>query len=103
MIKKIVFLLPISLAVLMMMTCSTTSEKEVKEETVSSDMERMAWWREAKFGLFIHWVYMLFLRASMGIITTMANGLCTTPGFPLLNTRNTPNSSIQQNIIQRNG
>ena len=55
MIKKIVFLLPISLAVLMMMTCSTTSEKEVKEETVSSDMERMAWWREAKFGLFIHW------------------------------------------------
>ena len=55
MIKKIVFLLSIGMALLLMMTCSTTSEKEVKVETAPSDVERMAWWREAKFGLFIHW------------------------------------------------
>ncbi|WP_421897617.1 alpha-L-fucosidase [Marinoscillum sp.] len=30
-------------------------ESKVEEEAVISDDERMAWWRDAKFGMFIHW------------------------------------------------
>lgn len=32
----------------------TTATEEVEEEKLS-DEERMAWWRDAKFGMFIHW------------------------------------------------
>ena len=52
-IHKLVVLLPL---LFVMANCSGPEKKEVtqsEKDTVSAD--RMAWWRDAKFGLFIHW------------------------------------------------
>jgi alpha-L-fucosidase len=54
MVRKITLLLYISMLLVMMMASSKTPENNGKVEAPSDD-ERMAWWREAKFGLFIHW------------------------------------------------
>ncbi len=39
----------------LMITCTKTPKNTGKVEAPYGDNERMAWWREAKFGLFIHW------------------------------------------------
>jgi len=43
---------------------------------------RTEWWREAKFGMFIHWGGMRYLRSSGKARrrTITASGLCTRPG-----------------------
>ncbi len=39
----------------LVISCKTSPEKPEKtEETIKQD-EKMAWWREARFGMFIHW------------------------------------------------
>jgi alpha-L-fucosidase len=53
--KKCYSLFSIGMVLMLMTTCANTSKKKGEVETLSSDAERMAWWREAKFGLFIHW------------------------------------------------
>jgi alpha-L-fucosidase len=55
MTKKIALLLSISMVLVLMLSCSKTSKNNAEVEAPSTDDERMAWWREAKFGLFIHW------------------------------------------------
>lgn len=55
MIKKIALLLSLSMVLVLMMDCSKTPKNQTEVEIVSADDVRMAWWREAKFGLFIHW------------------------------------------------
>ena len=55
MIKKIALLLSFSMVLVLMMACKNTPENKGEVEAPTSDDERMAWWREAKFGLFIHW------------------------------------------------
>ena len=55
MIKKSALLLSIIMVLVLMMACTNTPKKEGEVEATSGDAERMAWWREAKFGLFIHW------------------------------------------------
>ncbi len=56
MMKKIpALLIQISAILVLIMACKTTPKNKTMEtETIDKD-ERMAWWREAKFGLFIHW------------------------------------------------
>ena len=39
----------------LIMACTTPPKSQDEGEVISNDSERMAWWREAKFGLFIHW------------------------------------------------
>ena len=53
--KKIALLLSISMIMVLMMDCTNTPKSKNEAEAPSSDDVRMAWWREAKFGLFIHW------------------------------------------------
>ncbi len=55
MIKKSALLLSLSMVLVLMMACTNTPKNKGEVETPSGDEERMAWWREAKFGLFIHW------------------------------------------------
>jgi alpha-L-fucosidase len=55
MIKKSAHLLSISMVLLLMMACTNRTKNKAEVEAPSVDTERMAWWREAKFGLFIHW------------------------------------------------
>jgi alpha-L-fucosidase len=55
MIKKIALILSISMILVLMMDCKNIPENKGEAETPSGDDARMAWWREAKFGLFIHW------------------------------------------------
>ncbi len=55
MIKKTALLLSISMVLVLMMACSKTPKNKAEVVAPSADDERMAWWREAKFGLFIHW------------------------------------------------
>ena len=44
------------LGVLFLITsCSPKAEKQEKTEEEKKQDERMAWWREARFGMFIHW------------------------------------------------
>jgi len=53
--KKSILLVPIGIVLLLMMACNTAPKKEsVSDVSIDKD-ERMEWWREAKFGLFIHW------------------------------------------------
>ena len=55
MIKKVSQLLTVSIILVLLLACSTTPKNENGVDSSTSDDERMAWWREAKFGLFIHW------------------------------------------------
>ena len=49
--KKFIF--PIGLAVMLLLTFCSTSEKKESKQTNTQD--RMQWWTDAKFGMFIHW------------------------------------------------
>jgi len=51
--KKSTLLIPIGLLLLLMMACNPAPKKET--DVIIDKDERMEWWREAKFGLFIHW------------------------------------------------
>ena len=53
--QKSSLLLSFSMALILMMSCTNTPKNKGEMEAPSSDAERMVWWREAKFGLFIHW------------------------------------------------
>jgi alpha-L-fucosidase len=55
MINKIALILSVSMVLVLMLSCSQTSKNNGEPAAPSTDDERMAWWREAKFGLFIHW------------------------------------------------
>jgi alpha-L-fucosidase len=48
--KKVIFLL-----LLAAISCTTPNTDQVKEKPSEDGSDRMAWWREARFGLFIHW------------------------------------------------
>jgi len=53
--KKSTLIRSIALLMLLMMACNTTPKTEAASEVEIDKDERMEWWREAKFGLFIHW------------------------------------------------
>lgn len=56
MIKKIVFLLMIIVASIRNEVCAQSqSRPSWVKETAQQKQERMSWWRDARFGLFIHW------------------------------------------------
>ncbi len=50
--KKITLLLLVSLG---LMACSQTKPKDYLSESTEQKAERMKWWRDAGFGMFIHW------------------------------------------------
>ncbi|MCP4309874.1 MAG: alpha-L-fucosidase [Bacteroidetes bacterium] len=53
--KKSPLLLSVGIVMILMMACNTdTKSQEASDVKIDKD-ERMEWWREAKFGLFIHW------------------------------------------------
>lgn len=53
--KKSTLICSIGLTMILMIACTSTPKTEsVMEGDIDKD-ERMEWWREAKFGLFIHW------------------------------------------------
>ena len=53
--KRNILLLPLGIVMMLMMACNTAPKEEsATNEQIDKD-ERMEWWREAKFGLFIHW------------------------------------------------
>ncbi|GJM34976.1 MAG: alpha-L-fucosidase [Saprospiraceae bacterium] len=46
----------LALSLIAIVSCNEKVPVEVEEQTVAlDDDERMAWWRNAKFGMFIHW------------------------------------------------
>ncbi len=53
--KKSKLFLSICTMIMLMMACSTAPNDGAETDAVLDNDERMAWWREAKFGLFIHW------------------------------------------------
>jgi len=55
MIKKFTLFVSIGIFLVLITACSTTSKNENASGESMDETERMAWWREAKFGLFIHW------------------------------------------------
>ena len=90
MIRKSQILLLIGGIILLVQSCTTNTQNDGPVSSVMEKDERMAWWREAKFGLFIHWgVYAGFRPGNMAITPVMVNGSCTGPGSHLPNTKNT--------------
>jgi alpha-L-fucosidase len=55
MLQKPHLLLYIGIVLMLMLSCTNATQTESEVSPVREDDERMAWWREAKFGLFIHW------------------------------------------------
>ena len=55
MIRKSQILLLIGGIILLVQSCTTNTQNDGPVSSVMEKDERMAWWREAKFGLFIHW------------------------------------------------
>ena len=53
--KKSMIICSIGLYMLQMMACTTASRSEEEAQVKIDKDERMEWWREAKFGLFVHW------------------------------------------------
>lgn len=51
---KLTFLSVIAAAVLMIITPATASA-QLPKETEAQKTQRMKWWTEARFGMFIHW------------------------------------------------
>ena len=51
---KSILNLTIGSILVLLMACSTTPDSDGEADTTIDKDERMAWWREAKFGLFIH-------------------------------------------------
>lgn len=41
--------------ILLILGCNSNSEQTEKDETTLKQDERMEWWRDARFGMFIHW------------------------------------------------
>ncbi len=50
--KQIIFL---SAIVILIMSCNSKTGKVEKDEATVKQDERMEWWRDARFGMFIHW------------------------------------------------
>ena len=50
--KKVIFILGI---LFVLTSCSPQSKEVAKDVTVSEQDEKMEWWRDARFGMFIHW------------------------------------------------
>ncbi len=50
--KQIIFL---SAIVVFFMSCNSKTEKVEKDEVTIKQDQRMEWWRDARFGMFIHW------------------------------------------------
>lgn len=48
-------ILIVAILAVMAISCAPGGEKESAENQLSEQDQRMAWWREARFGLFIHW------------------------------------------------
>ncbi len=53
--KKLTFVLLMILGVTVLPGCSGTKKKEVKKAEQVSQADKMQWWKDAKFGMFIHW------------------------------------------------
>jgi len=53
-LKSVILLVLICLA-LGFVSCDRTDEAGIIKETKKQNDERMAWWRQARFGMFIHW------------------------------------------------
>ncbi|HUX59332.1 MAG TPA: alpha-L-fucosidase [Bacteroidales bacterium] len=53
--KNIALFLFISMSFMLIISCSTSIKKKDEPIAKMDQDEKMAWWREAKFGLFIHW------------------------------------------------
>lgn len=45
----------LALSLIAIVSCNEKTPVEVEKQAVALDDERMAWWRDAKFGMFIHW------------------------------------------------
>ncbi|KPL12616.1 MAG: hypothetical protein AMS26_16865, partial [Bacteroides sp. SM23_62] len=67
---------------MLMTTCANTPKKKGEVETLSSDTERMAWWREAKFGLFIHWGVYAVPAGKYGDNTNYGEWIMHSTGMP---------------------
>ncbi len=50
--KNIFFIIGI---VLSMAACSPKTQVQEKDEAAIKQDQKMKWWREARFGMFIHW------------------------------------------------
>jgi len=46
------FILPVLILVLLLISCCRQKESDARK---LSDDERMEWWQDARFGMFIHW------------------------------------------------
>ena len=49
------FLSAILIAGVFLPSCETGTQREAAEQGVGTEKDRTAWYREAKFGMFIHW------------------------------------------------
>ncbi|MDX1284659.1 MAG: alpha-L-fucosidase, partial [Draconibacterium sp.] len=45
----------LSVIFILIFSCTTKTPVEVKDEATIKQDERMEWWRDARFGMFIHW------------------------------------------------
>jgi alpha-L-fucosidase len=53
--KRIAWLAALAVLVPPVAVCGAQPERAVPQETKAQRDQRMAWWREARFGMFIHW------------------------------------------------
>ena len=93
----IVFMLVLELALALGVGARVMAQAYTDETPAQRDA-RMHWWRDARFGMFIHWgVYSVPAGAYQGKLSTTAsaNGLCTPRRFPSRNTEGLLDSSIR--------
>lgn len=64
-------------------SCSSIEKDYLKEETKIEKDERMKWWREARFGMFIHWGLYAQLAGEWKGETNHAEWIRTTAEIPL--------------------
>jgi alpha-L-fucosidase len=53
--KRVCLVIVLIILIFSVMSLAQDEKKYAKDETKEQRDERMAWWREARFGLFIHW------------------------------------------------
>src|SRR5512144_1925506 len=53
--KRVILLLAVVTVILMVLRKTQAAADQSSRETAAQRDARMAWWREARFGMFVHW------------------------------------------------
>jgi alpha-L-fucosidase len=78
--------------VCLLAACESTPPGTDPAQVPANQVERMAWWRDARFGMFIHWGLYAIPAGKWNNVTDTASGSATRRASPSTSTRSSSRS-----------